>query len=141
MKKLIILAGAAALAFTGTALAKPGNGNGHGNSHGNGWDNSHGNGWNNDGPVGYGAGGCPPGLAKKHNGCMPPGQAKKLYRTGQRFPGSYGSRWSYNQIPYDLRRQYGFDPNDRYYYGDGYLYRVDPKTQLIEQVVSALLYR
>ena len=22
--------------------------------------------------------GCPPGLAKKHNGCLPPGQAKKL---------------------------------------------------------------
>ena len=21
---------------------------------------------------------CPPGLAKKHNGCMPPGQAKKI---------------------------------------------------------------
>ena len=26
----------------------------------------------------YGGGkGCPPGLAKKHNGCMPPGQARK----------------------------------------------------------------
>ena len=25
----------------------------------------------------YGTGRCPPGLAKKHNGCMPPGQAKK----------------------------------------------------------------
>lgn len=25
-----------------------------------------------------GAGGCPPGLAKKDNGCLPPGQAKKL---------------------------------------------------------------
>ena len=25
---------------------------------------------------------CPPGLAKKHNGCMPPGQAKK-WRMGQ----------------------------------------------------------
>src|SRR5882757_3263567 len=25
---------------------------------------------------------CPPGLAKKHNGCMPPGQAKK-WRVGQ----------------------------------------------------------
>jgi Ni/Co efflux regulator RcnB len=25
----------------------------------------------------YQAGRCPPGLAKKHNGCMPPGQAKK----------------------------------------------------------------
>jgi Ni/Co efflux regulator RcnB len=26
--------------------------------------------------------GCPPGLAKKHNGCLPPGQAKKLDRHG-----------------------------------------------------------
>ena len=133
MKHLIMLAGAAALAFAGPALAKPGHGNGKGNG------NSHGYGIN--GPVGYGVGGCPPGLAKKHNGCMPPGQAKKLYRIGQRFPLSYGNRWSYNQIPYDLRRQYGFDPDDRYYYGDGYVYRVDPKTMLIQQVVSELLYR
>lgn len=29
--------------------------------------------------------GCPPGLAKKHNGCMPPGQAKK-WRYGQPLP-------------------------------------------------------
>ena len=28
---------------------------------------------------------CPPGLAKKHNGCMPPGQAKK-WRQGQPLP-------------------------------------------------------
>jgi len=28
---------------------------------------------------------CPPGLAKKHNGCMPPGQAKK-WRVGQPLP-------------------------------------------------------
>ncbi|MGA8049181.1 MAG: RcnB family protein [Burkholderiales bacterium] len=37
----------------------------------------------------YGAefsrGRCPPGLAKKHNGCMPPGQAKK-WRMGQPLP-------------------------------------------------------
>ena len=133
MKHLLTLAGAAALAFAGPALAKPGHGNGKGNG------NPHAYGVN--GPIGYGVGGCPPGLAKKHNGCMPPGQAKKLYRVGQRFPLSYGNRWSYNQIPYDLRRQYGFDPDDRYYYGDGYVYRVDPKTMLIQQVVSALLYR
>ncbi len=131
MKHFVILAGAAALAFAGPALAKPGHGQGQGNPHAYGVN----------GPVGYGVGGCPPGLAKKHNGCMPPGQAKKLYRVGQRFPQTYGSRWSYNQIPYDLRRQYGFDPNDRYYYGDGYVYRVDPKTMLVQQVVSALLYR
>ncbi|MGZ5847741.1 MAG: hypothetical protein ACXWJJ_09725 [Ramlibacter sp.] len=32
------------------------------------------------------AGHCPPGLAKKHNGCMPPGQAKKMYMVGQPLP-------------------------------------------------------
>lgn len=31
------------------------------------------------------AGRCPPGLAKKRNGCMPPGQAKK-WRVGQPLP-------------------------------------------------------
>jgi Ni/Co efflux regulator RcnB len=33
----------------------------------------------------YGAGRCPPGLAKKHNGCMPPGQAKK-WNVGRPLP-------------------------------------------------------
>lgn len=31
------------------------------------------------------SGHCPPGLAKKHNGCMPPGQAKK-WRVGYPLP-------------------------------------------------------
>lgn len=30
-------------------------------------------------------GACPPGLARKHNGCMPPGQAKK-WQIGYRLP-------------------------------------------------------
>ena len=34
----------------------------------------------------YGRGKCPPGLAKKHNGCLPPGQAKKRYVVGQHLP-------------------------------------------------------
>ncbi|HEX6217687.1 MAG TPA: hypothetical protein VFZ35_00255 [Sphingomicrobium sp.] len=131
MKQLFLLAGVAALASAGPAYAKPdhakhkGKGNAHAQHVG--------------GPVGYGAGGCPPGLAKKNNGCLPPGQAKKLYNIGQRFPAGYGYNWNYNQIPYDLRQQYGFNPGYNYYYGDGYLYRVDPKTMLIQQVVSALL--
>lgn len=29
---------------------------------------------------------CPPGLAKKHNGCLPPGQAKKRYVVGRALP-------------------------------------------------------
>ena len=127
MKQLLLLAGVAALATSVPAMADPGKAKGKGNSHSQG------------GHVGYGTGGCPPGLAKKSNGCMPPGQAKKLYNVGQRWPGSYGYRWNFDQIPYDLRRQYGFQPGYNYYYGDGYLYRVDPATMLISQAVSAIL--
>jgi Ni/Co efflux regulator RcnB len=40
----------------------------------------------NDYYVGqFRAGHCPPGLAKKHNGCLPPGQAKK-WRIGYPLP-------------------------------------------------------
>jgi hypothetical protein len=35
--------------------------------------------------AGKGDKGCPPGLAKKNNGCMPPGQAKK-WHVGQPLP-------------------------------------------------------
>ena len=125
MKKILMIAGVVALATTGPALAHPGKGKGKGHS-----GRSY---------VGYGAGGCPPGLAKKNNGCLPPGQAKKLYNIGQRWPGGYGYKWNYNQIPYDMRAQYGFDPRYNYYYGDGYIYRVDPATMVISQVVSAIL--
>jgi hypothetical protein len=120
MKYALLFAGAAALGFAGPALAKPGHGHGH------------------DKAYGYG-GGCPPGLAKKHNGCMPPGQAKKMFRVGQRYDAGYGTRYTYRQIPYDLRQRYGLYPYDRYYYGNGYIYQVDPRTLLVQQVISALL--
>jgi hypothetical protein len=32
------------------------------------------------------AGHCPPGLAKKRNGCLPPGQAKKAWAIGRPLP-------------------------------------------------------
>ena len=34
----------------------------------------------------YATAGCPPGLAKKNNGCLPPGQAKKMWVMGQPLP-------------------------------------------------------
>ena len=34
----------------------------------------------------YAAGRCPPGLAKKNNGCLPPGQARKMWSVGQPLP-------------------------------------------------------
>ena len=134
MKRLMMMAGAAALCAAGPAFAKPGNGRGNGYGHGG--DRGYGGAYEN----GRGHGGCPPGLAKKHNGCMPPGQAKKLYR-GAHFPSGFGTRYSYRQIPYDVRHRYSLDPYDRYYYNNGYLYRVDPKTMLVEQIISALLNR
>lgn len=128
MKQTILIAGVVAFAFAGPAIAKPGHGQGHGNPYA----------YGTHGPVGYGMGGCPPGLAKKNNGCLPPGQAKKL-NVGQRFASQYGDHYGFGQIPYDLRNRYNLDPRDRYYYGNGSLYQVDPRTMVVEQVISALL--
>jgi hypothetical protein len=121
MKHLLVLAGAAALGVAGQAGADPGHGRGH------------------DYSLGYGNGHCPPGLAKKHNGCMPPGQARRFNR-GERWQSGYGTSYSYGQIPYDLRRRYDLNSRYRYYYNDGYLYAVDPRTMLVQQVVNALLH-
>jgi len=154
MKKLILLAGAAMLATTVSASADPGKGQGiskhaamnHGKAH---KASAHKAGKATRGLVSsnrFGRlyalnarGACPPGLAKRNNGCLPPGQAKKQYNVGQRYNRNFGNTWTYNQIPEYLRSQYTFDQADRYYYRNGYVYQVDPKTMLVQQVVSALL--
>jgi len=125
LKQLLMLVGAAALVFAGPALAKPGHG--HGNPHGN--------------VQGYGIGGCPPGLAKKAMPCLPPGQAKKIYGVGERLPMGVFNPYGYNHIPVDIRTRYALTSQGTYYYGDGYLYRVDPRTMLVQQAIAALLYR
>ncbi len=80
--------------------------------------------------VGYGNGGCPPGLASK--GCMPPGQAAKLLGTRLSDAGRFATLGS---VPFSARYLYP-DTDDYFYrYGDGYMYRVDRSDQLI----SALL--
>jgi hypothetical protein len=149
MKKLILLAGAAAFAFGTPALAKPDQGHKNHAAKGQGGKVHKASGKSSRGVLTshrYGRlyeldarGSCPPGLAKKGNGCMPPGQAKKMYSVGQRYNRNMGSLWGYNQIPDALRNQYSFDQSDRYYYNNGYLYQVDPKTMLVQQVISALL--
>ncbi len=49
---------------------------------------------------------CPPGLAKKHNGCMPPGQAKK-WRVGYPLPRDV----IYYTVPPQLVLQIGPPPS------------------------------
>ena len=48
---------------------------------------------------------CPPGLAKKHNGCMPPGQAKK-WHIGQPLARNV----IYYEVPRSLVVQIGLPP-------------------------------
>ena len=149
MKKLILLAGAAIIAASAPVAAKPGHGNGNPNHSAMNNGKAHNAGKASRGLVSsdrFGRmyaldarGSCPPGLAKKNNGCLPRGQAKKSYNVGQRYNRNFGNTWTYNQIPDYLRSQYGLDRTDRYYYNNGYLYQVDPKTMLVQQVISALL--
>jgi hypothetical protein len=146
MYKLLLAAGVASLAFATPASADLGKGKGHGGAKHGQVAKAHGkqgkharmvhqahigaNFWGN---------GCPPGLAKKNNGCLPPGIAKQRFNIGDRWNGNYGL-WNYNQVPLDWRTQYGLDPYNRYYYRDGYLYSVDPRTRLVEAVIQALIH-
>ena len=145
MKKLFLAAGAALMISAAPALAKPPHAGGKG-KHGHMNHKAMKDGRGIVVSDRYGRlyaldarGNCPPGLAKKNNGCMPPGQAKNRYEVGQRYNRNFGMMWDYDQIPDYLRDQYRFDRDYRYYYGNGYLYQVDPRTMLIQQVVSALL--
>ncbi len=62
--------------------------------------------------------GCPPGLAKKFNGCMPPGLAKKGYKNEQRRF-HQADWWGLASLD-----------NGRYSYNDGYLLRLNDGGQI-----------
>ncbi|MDR9484073.1 MAG: hypothetical protein RI566_02770 [Sediminimonas sp.] len=70
---------------------------------------------------------CPPGLAKKNPPCIPPGQAKKIYRDHHpRY--EYGDRINRNyRIIRDLSR-YGLREGDLYYLVGREVFRIDPDT-------------
>lgn len=121
--------------------------------------------------------GCPPGLAKRDNGCLPPGQARKMARARYDYLWDRDPDfdWRYDDgYLYRLDRsgsvtgwlpalggalipgavwpqQYAYQPVDPYYadyfrledpydyrYANGALYGVDPRTQAITQVVALL---
>jgi hypothetical protein len=134
MKQILLLAGAVALASAGAASAKPPHA-GHGKGKGQAARVLQGH----QGHVGYGTGGCPPGLAKKNAACMPPGQYKKLFEVGQRVPVGYKGLLGYDALPYDLRSRHRLDPYGRYIYDQHYLYRVDPATMVVNQILRAVL--
>ncbi len=82
--------------------------------------------------LGYGAGGCPPGLAKKPIACLPPGQAARF--VGQPLAAAVGIA-ALDPLPRSFRNLY-WDNDDYYYrYGGGYLYRVDRGDALIAAMI------
>lgn len=74
--------------------------------------------------------GCPPGLAKKQNGCLPPGQAKKIYGRGDRLTGDY--------VLIRNPGRYGLDRDETYYRMGDYVYRVDRDTRKVLDLIGAV---
>ncbi|KIC42605.1 hypothetical protein RA27_04435 [Ruegeria sp. ANG-R] len=72
---------------------------------------------------------CPPGLAKKAIPCVPPGQAKKLYRAGDRLDDYI---WINDPYRYGLRR------GGNYVRAGDYVYSIDPETHKVLNLIGAV---
>jgi len=119
---------------------------------------------------------CPPGLAKKYNGCLPPGRARQqLYQPawwglaglgagsyvyddgylmrlngdrvagyvpllgGALFPGNiWPSGYAATPVPDYYDDYYDLGPPDSYRYADDVLYRIDPSTSAITSIAGLL---
>lgn len=151
MRTLLTLAAIAALSAT-PALAKPGGGHGNGGDddrggqemrHGGDRDDYEHGDRRHDVQRNYGYHGsayrnCPPGLAKRHNGCTPPGQARNWSR-GSHLPYGYNSYTAYNRIPRAYIDRYSLNPNNRYIYRNNTIYQIDPRTSIIQQIFGGLI--
>jgi hypothetical protein len=84
----------------------------------------------------HGRGKCPPGLAKKGNGCLPPGQVRKRYTVGERLAPSI----HIDPLPVELRVKLG-DPPSGYRFGliDGDLVQLAVGTLLVVDAIEGLV--
>jgi hypothetical protein len=104
--------------------------------------------------VGYGVGGCPPGLAKKPVACMPPGLASKIAPMAVRneaarailapaYARSLVGRplsvvsdvLPLEEVPVRLRSIYPTTPDYYYRYGNGYVYQVNRSNDVISSLL------
>ena len=85
----------------------------------------------------HGRGNCPPGLAKKHNGCLPPGQAKKRYVVGHSLPPGI----VLEELPVELSVRIG-SPPPGYRYGilDGDLVKLAVGTFLVVDAIEGMVH-
>jgi hypothetical protein len=76
---------------------------------------------------------CPPGLARKGNGCLPPGQAKKRFGIGERLDRAWFDGY---RMPAAYQSFYHDTPDYSYRYDDdGYIYRTDRGSDLISAII------
>jgi hypothetical protein len=76
---------------------------------------------------------CPPGLAKKNPGCVPPGQWKK----GDRLPESWiGHYTAYAGLPDVFRSRYTNRTDRRYVYQNDKVYVVDAATRAVVDILT-----
>jgi hypothetical protein len=81
------------------------------------------------------AGRCPPGLAKKGNGCLPPGQAKKLWVVGQPLPPAV----VYQAVPPVVTQQLApVPPGYEYVRVDDDVLLMDKANRMVADVVNEL---
>ena len=86
----------------------------------------------------YGGNACPPGLANRSPACVPPGQARRMFREGQRVPANFGSFTNYNDIPAHYRNRYDIPEGYNYIYRDNSVYVVDQRTRLVRSVIDLI---
>jgi hypothetical protein len=123
MRKVMMISAAAAMAAAVPAIAD-GQGRGHGKGHAKG-QQSH--------PAA-----CPPGLANRNPPCVPPGQARRMFREGQRVPRTFRNFVDYDAIPLAYRDRYDIPVGQRYIYRDNALYVVDPTTRLVRSIIDLI---
>jgi hypothetical protein len=76
--------------------------------------------------TGYSRGHCPPGLAKKNNGCLPPGHAKRFV-VGQPL----AHHVTYSALPSDLSVRLVAPAGYTYIYLDGHVLLMALSTRLV----------
>ena len=76
---------------------------------------------------------CPPGLAKKSPGCVPPGQWKK----GDLLPESWAGHYSaYNTLPQLFRDRYANRADRRYVYQNDKVFVIDAASRAVVDILT-----
>jgi hypothetical protein len=90
----------------------------------------------------YGGNVCPPGLANRTPACVPPGQARRMFREGQRVPTNFADLRDFGDLSPELRNRIPGDfrsDNFDFIVRDDSIFVVDPRTRVVRSIIDLLL--